>query len=417
MIAPPPSAQSAPKAPPEALAMRAAPKPVKRLSKKALGALIGISLLAVGGAATWALRSPQKDASTPEQLYSTDRKPAAEGLAGLPTDYGAVPPGVPPLGPPLPGDLGGPILSAQEEGRMAPGDPAAGPPPLSAAEQAAQAEHDRRLQERRAALGSPLLALGGQQRSAVMAGQAVASAPEAPASGFTPPASAEPSARTTADRRDTFTAPTPGDSQFAVSARVQSPASPYAVMAGSVISAALITGLNSDLPGQVIATVTAPVFDTATGRHLLIPQGARLLGLYDSNVGYGEERALLVWTRLILPDGSSIALERMPAADQAGYAGVADRVDHHWRRLATGALLSTLLGVGAELAAPDSQGGDGRVIIAGRDGLQDSVNQIGQEITRRNLDIKPTITVRPGFPIRVMVNRDLVMMRPYGRSQ
>jgi type IV secretion system protein VirB10 len=151
-----------------------------------------------------------------------------------------------------------------------------------------------------------------------------------------------------------------------------------------------------------------------TGRHLLVPQGSRLIGTYDSQTGYGEQRALLVWTRLILPDGSSIPLDLMPATDQAGYAGVSDRVNNHWGRLASGAALSTLLGVAAELAAPQNQGSDGRIIIAGRDGLQDSVNQVGQEITRRNLDIKPTITVRPGFPIRVLVNRDLILSRPSG---
>ncbi|MFT3964637.1 MAG: TrbI/VirB10 family protein [Sphingobium sp.] len=410
---PTPPAATPLKVPPESLTLRAAPRSVKRLSRKALAALIGVSVLIVSGAAIWALRSSHRGTAPAEQLYSTDRKASAEGLANLPADYGGLPPGVPPLGPPLPGDLGGPILAAQEEGRLPEGDPLAQPPP-SAAEQAAHADRERRLQERRAAIASPLLAIGAQRTAALPTpgANAAVTGQEANASAAPP----RPSVSGATDRRAGFMTATSQDSQFVSASRLQSPASPFTLMAGSTIPAALWTGINSDLPGQVIASVTAPVFDSVTGRHLLIPQGARLIGLYDSEVGYGEERALLVWTRLILPDGSSIALERMPSADQAGYAGIADRVDNHWGRLAKGATLSTLLGIGAELAAPRNQGSDSRVIIAGRDGLQDSVNQVGQEITRRNLDIKPTITVRPGFPIRVMVNRDLVL-KDYGSSR
>lgn len=195
-------------------------------------------------------------------------------------------------------------------------------------------------------------------------------------------------------------------------ASLQMPASPYQVMAGTVIPAALVTGINSDLPGQVIANVTEAVYDTATGRYLLIPQGSRLIGRYDSQVSFGQRRVLLVWTRLILPDTSSIALDRLPGIDPAGYAGLEDGVDWHWDRILAGAALSTLLGVGAELAAPDRGGSDGKVIVAIRQGAQDTVNQVGQEITKRNMSIQPTLTIRPGFPMRVMVSKDLVL-RPY----
>ncbi len=186
-------------------------------------------------------------------------------------------------------------------------------------------------------------------------------------------------------------------------------------MAGTVISAALVTGINSDLPGQVIANVAEAVYDTATGRHLLIPQGSRLIGRYDSQVAFGQRRVLLVWTRLILPDTSSVALDRLPGIDPAGYAGLEDGVDWHWDRILAGAALSTLLGVGAELAAPESRiSEDGnRTVIAIREGAQDSINQVGQEITRRNASIQPTLTIRPGFPMRVMVSKDLTFMHPY----
>jgi type IV secretion system protein VirB10 len=129
-------------------------------------------------------------------------------------------------------------------------------------------------------------------------------------------------------------------------------------------------------------------------------------------VAFGQRRVLLVWTRLILPDTSSIALDRLPGIDTAGYAGLEDGVDWHWPRILGGAALSSLLGVGAELAAPDNRTDGSRVVIAAREGAQDSVNQVGQEITKRNLSVQPTLTIRPGFVVRVMVNKDLIL-RPY----
>jgi type IV secretion system protein VirB10 len=193
---------------------------------------------------------------------------------------------------------------------------------------------------------------------------------------------------------------------------LQTPVSPYQVMAGTVIAAALVTGINSDLPGDVIATVTEPVYDTATGRHVLIPQGSRILGHYNSQVSYGQTRVQVVWHRVILPDTSSFQIDNLAGTDPAGYAGLEDGVDWHWDRLFAGAALTTLLGVGAELAAPENRQDGDRVVIAGRDSAQDSINQVGQEVTRRNLNIQPTLTSRPGLPVRLIVNRDLVL-RPY----
>jgi type IV secretion system protein VirB10 len=192
---------------------------------------------------------------------------------------------------------------------------------------------------------------------------------------------------------------------------VTKPASPYIVQAGSVIAAALITGLRSDLPGQITAQVTESIFDTPTGRLLLIPQGARLIGSYDSQVAFGQSRVLLVWTRLILPNGRSIVLERQPGADAAGNAGLQDEVDHHWGELFKAGLLSTLLSVGAELGS-GAGNGDSAVLQALRRGAGESLNQTGQQIVRRNLNMQPTLTIRPGFPVRVIVNRDLVL-EPY----
>ena len=137
-------------------------------------------------------------------------------------------------------------------------------------------------------------------------------------------------------------------------------------MAGTVIAGALVTGIKSDLPGDVIATVKEPVYDTATGRFLLIPQGSRIMGRYNSQVSYGQSRVQVVWNRIILPDTSSLTLDNPDGTDPAGYAGLEDGVDWHWDRIFAGAVLTTLLGIGAEIAAPENRQDGNRVIIAGR---------------------------------------------------
>lgn len=189
---------------------------------------------------------------------------------------------------------------------------------------------------------------------------------------------------------------------------LQLTASPYQVMVGTVIASALVTGTKSALPGDVIGTVTEPVYDTATGKYLLIPQGSRILGRYNSEVSYGQSRVQVMWNRIILPDTSSLTLDNFVGTDPAGYSGLEDDVDWHWDRVFAGAALTRLLGIGAELASPENRQDGDRIIIAGRDGLQDSVNQVGQEITRRNMSIQPILTERPGLPVRIIVNRDLV---------
>ena len=183
------------------------------------------------------------------------------------------------------------------------------------------------------------------------------------------------------------------------------PVSPYMLSAGSVIAASLITGLRSDLPGMVTAQVTENVFDSATGRILLIPQGARLIGSYDSVVAFGQSRALVVWQRIIMPDGSSIALDNAPASDPAGYVGLADKVNSHTWSLVKGAAISTLLGVGSELQF--SGGSD--LVQAIRQSSQQSVSRAGAQLTSKTLSVQPSITVRPGAPVLLVVHRDLIL--------
>ena len=181
--------------------------------------------------------------------------------------------------------------------------------------------------------------------------------------------------------------------------------SPYLLSAGSVISASLITGLRSDLPGLVTAQVTAQVFDSPTGRILLIPQGSRLIGSYDSVVAFGQKRALIVWQRIMLPDGSSMRIDNLPATDASGYAGLQDKVDFHTWALLKGVALSTLLGVGSQLTVT----GESDLVQAIRESTQQNVSRAGDQLTSHTLDVQPTITIRPGAIVRLVVHKDLIL--------
>lgn len=413
------SAAAATKADPESLRLRASPRPVTRLNRRMLAVIVSVLAAAVLGATLWSLQAPKRSRGEQQsELYNVDRVSRSETLARLPTDYSQVPLNqpddeeLPPiLGEPLPGDLGAPMLRAGQSAGMDPyGDAHMGTPDESNAERDADA-----------AAKSSVFFRSGQQVSSnvedTSATPAVATLGlgdtgfNAGLSAFTASPSTDPAfAQNRQEQKQAFLERRDTETRNAGSLHL--PASPYQVMAGTIIPAALVTGINSDLPGQVIANVSEAVYDTATGQHLLIPQGSRLIGRYDSQIAFGQRRVLLVWMRLILPDTSSISLDRLPGIDPAGYAGLEDGVDWHWDRIFAGAALSTLLGVGAELAAPERDGSDGRVIVATRESAQETINEVGQEFTRRNLSVQPTLTVRPGFPMRVMVNKDLVL-RPY----
>lgn len=369
--------------------LRADAPRVTRLSRKVLAGLGLVASVGIGGALIYALQT--RDGGRPtEELYSTDNRSTADGLAGLPRDYS----GVPQLGPPLPGDLGRPILGAQNRGQPLPNQPNPG---LSAEEQ-------RRLQEIETARVSRLFS-GTENRPMASAGPGAATIAPPPAPDLTGLGLAPPSATPSAQDRQLAFLNAAADRRTVAPDRVAAPASPNILQAGAVISAALITGIRSDLPGQITAQVTENIYDSPTGRILLVPQGTRIIGQYDNNVQFGQSRILLVWNRLIFPNGRSIVLERQPGADVEGYAGLQDGVDYHWWELAKAAGLSTLLSIGAELATND----DDRLIQALRNGGQDTINDAGQQIVRRQLNVAPTLTIRPGFPVRVIVTRDLVL--------
>lgn len=385
---------------------------VVRLSRKVLGILAGVSALAIGGSLIWALQSSRP--TMPAELYNTDNRSTADGLSRLPADYAGLPQQAPPLGPPLPGDLGRPMLNAGVQPEPLPGAPTpAAPAPDPEAQRLAQ-ERQRLAQEREAARASRLFA--AETRTATGAGGAAAGSPLDLAGSALPPVGAasvggggdQSAPASQADRRLAFLNGAAERRTVSVEA-LQNPISPYTVQAGAVIAAAMVTGLRSDLPGQITAQVTENVYDGPTGRILLIPQGSRLIGQYDAEVAFGQSRALLVWNRLILPNGRSIVLERQPGADPSGYAGLEDEVDNHWGQLFRGAVLSTLLSIGAE-AGTSSDESD--LLQAIRRGASDSISQTGRQIVGRSLNIQPTITIRPGFPVRVIVTRDLVL-EPY----
>jgi len=198
-----------------------------------------------------------------------------------------------------------------------------------------------------------------------------------------------------------------------VNATLQAPRSPYEVKAGTVIPAALLTVINSDLPGEIIAQVTEPVFDHVTGRFVLIPQGARLIGRYDSQVAYGQERALIVWSRIIMPNGSSIDLGAMEGADPSGASGLHDRVNNHFGKLAEGVLVSTLISVGGAAATDAQSRSTGATVInAGASGAAAEAINVGDRIVERDLGVQPTIQIRAGASLRVIVSKDM-SLEPY----
>ncbi len=382
-----------------AATMRLRPEPprVTRLSRKALAGIALVTSLGLGGALIYALQT-RHGGNQGQELYSTDNRTTPDGLAGLPKDYS----GVPKLGPPLPGDLGRPILNAQESGKAVPTPAIAMPNP------GISQEEQRRLQETESARTAHLFS-STQTRPANNPSPATTTAtlPQTDLAGLG--LAPQPSTPSAQDRQLAFLNQTP-DKRTVSPDRVAAPASANVLQAGAVIAAALITGIRSDLPGQITAQVTENIYDSPTGKILLIPQGTRVIGQYDNGVGFGQRRILLVWNRLIFPNGRSIVLERQPGADAEGYAGLEDGVDYHWGELFKAAALSTILSVGAE-AGSSSQQSD--IVRALRQGASDSVSQTGQQIIQRQLNIAPTLTIRPGFPVRVIVTRDLVL-EPYG---
>ena len=384
----------APKIDPETLAIRAKPARAIRFRRGVIitiAALGSVSLMAVA----WIALKPRvfSAVANREELSEPSNRPSTDALNGLPATYGDAPK----LGPPLPGDLGRPILEHQR----AMATEAAGAADPSA--QLAAQERERQLAELKAARESGVL-VSGRTASTPAAVADTAVGPTPPASEAAPPPldpDRDPNAQ---GRKAQFVGALDRSGDVNPHALTAAP-SPYLLSAGSVISASLITGLRSDLPGLVTAQVTSQVFDSPTGRILLIPQGSRLIGSYDSVVAFGQKRALIVWQRIMLPDGSSLRIDNVPATDASGYAGLQDKVDFHTWALLKGVALATLLGVGTELTVT----GESDLVQAIRQSTQQNVSRAGDQLTSRNLNIQPTITIRPGATVRLVVHKDLIL--------
>ena len=404
------------KVPPENLELRARPAPVTRINRKVLIGGAALLLIAIAGIVLIALRPLSFRDPAATELYNVDHKPISDGLAKLPATYDGVQ--GPAAAEPAPGAAAGPgklqtakidpAIEAErvEKGRLA-----------RMAGQAREAPVFFRLQLKPA----PREATSGEAHrdGATAAGpnageghpsslSALRPADRTRAGGGTDTETVAADA-TEPTRKLAFLTSGP-EKDIYNPHRLQTPASPYQLMAGTVISASLVSGLNSDLPGFVIAQVTENVFDSVSGRFLLIPQGSRLIGKYDNVVAFGQERALVVWQRIILPDGSSVVIDNLPATDTGGYAGLADDVDLHTWQLLKGVALATVLGIGNSLAF-GSTNNDSDLVKALRESTGQTTNRAGQRLVEKNLNVQPTITVRPGWPLRVIVHKDLVLRR------
>lgn len=344
------------------LRLRAEPPPVARLSRRALMLMSGAAAAALAGAVVFGLNVKFRPAP-PEPQFTVSATPP-EQLKALPADYR----GIPKLGPPLPGDLGRPMLAAEAE-----------LPPQRAGAQASQAATTRQAAQDAAQRSQLFLVQSGRS----------------------------PAADRAADVRRPIASPGP-PGPTASPWLAKDGGAPSTVQAGTLIAAAMVTGLQSDLPGQVVAQVTQPVFDSQTGRTLLIPQGAKLIGAYDSKLAFGQRRVHVVWTRLLLPNGRSVTLGEFPAGDALGRTGLEEQVDHHWGALFGMAALSTLLAIGSEVGADD----DDELVRAIRRGSADTFNQVGQQAVGQALSQAPTLKIRPGAQVRVIVTEDL-KLEPY----
>jgi type IV secretion system protein VirB10 len=378
----------------------AAPRtPVTRWNRKyllagaaALAGVVGLGFyLGFGGASATPKKNQDIQASvdtdTPPQPAIADRY--AAGYAD-PAVQGALPrPGVAELPPP-----GAPAGPAAPAAASAPAQP-------DPARQAA-------LEQLRAADDASPFFAGAPPQTASDPPVAFVATPDGVGR---PPDAAAAAIRTGQDEKRQFVEDARADDYLP--SPLRGAISPWEVKAGTVIPAALITAINSDLPGEVIAQVTEPVYDHATGRTVLIPQGSRLIGQYDSQVVYGQQRALVAWNRIIMPNGRSINIGSMTGADLAGASGLEDRTDDHFWQLARGVMLSTVFSVGAASAQDaGARSSGGLVISSTASGVSNEAEAAGQRVTDRDLNRQPTITVRAGWPLRVIVGKDMILA-PY----
>ena len=198
---------------------------------------------------------------------------------------------------------------------------------------------------------------------------------------------------------------------------VITPRSPYELQAGTIIPGILITGINSDLPGQIVGQIRQNVYDSVTGDHVLVPQGAKVVGLYDSKVTYGQGRVLVAWKRIIFPNGASLDLSGEPGVDLSGYAGFEDKVNNHFTKIFGSVLLLSTMSAGAQLSQPNNNSYyDNDYPTVGQtmaQSLGTNLSDFGTKLAEKNLDIQPTLVIRPGYLFNISVTKDIVFPGPY----
>jgi type IV secretion system protein TrbI len=421
------------KTPPEHLELRSRPRPIRKVNKRALLLGCGALAIVIGGATIAAFNPVRVWGSIDHtELYNTERKQIAEGLERLPKSYAdlATRPG------PLPSSdvdhfridnerkVSGSVSSSARSNlpiTPSPEEEAERAERIRLMHLAAQAKESGlfiRLSEKHEGHGQTAATSNVTPGPSAVVEPALVDDHEAPVQAAAL-ARGAPTRDTVLDRANVNIPASQAHKLAFVSGKVDKETtnsnnlavapSPYTIMAGSLLAASLVTGLNSDLPGIAIAQITENAFDTVTGEHLLIPQGSRLIGKYDSVIAFGQRRALVVWNRIILPNGDSVTIDNLPAADVAGYAGLEDDVDIHSWQVLKGIGLATVFGIGSELTL----GNDSDTVVqALRQSIQTNTNQAGQRMVEQELDVQPTITVRPGWPLRVIVAKDLAL-KPY----
>lgn len=404
------------KAPPEMATVAAGPPQPRRLRTNMVwGIIIALAGVAILAFSIALLREPAQLGTAEEELAPSNESTLPSFVRNAPKNYGEIPKDIPQLGPPLEGDLGEAGVTAATPAFA----PAQKTQPQLSPEQ--QRERDEYLN----ALGSPItldLALDTIRNQSARAGD-----PETPT---TPPRDDQTAQRDPflgnfddgeralpghqGDKRDFLESARHDDDEFYVKGRLQAPLSPYELKSGTVIPCALITGINSDLPGSITCQVRQHVYDTITGNYLLLPQGTRAIGEYDSAIVYGQSRVLVVWHRLILPNGDSLSLEGMDGVDLSGYAGYTDIVDNHWKRLIGAVVLSSLFSAAPVAVVGNDPSDDFNRSVEDEvaRNVGDNIQRAGERIVSKNLEIQPTITVRPGYAINIFVKKDLILA-PY----
>lgn len=385
-----------PKANPASLALRATPRPTVRFKRWLLIGSAGVGAFLLAGVTWLALHGRSVQMAQLEQQTPPAHPGTPDAVAAMPRDYSA-----PPLGPRLPGDLGGPIVEHERQLGINPAVP-------SAHDQSAEAERQRLAQLETQARGAGVMAQISTKADAIATPASAASSTSVPSGSqlnldLNNDQNAQGRKLNFMDQKEQGGIYNPHS--------LQDPQSPYELMAGSVIAASLITGINSDLPGEVVAQVTQDTYNYL-GTTLLLPHGSRVIGKYDSVVAFGQSRAFVVWQRIIMPDGSSVEIDNLPATDPAGYSGLEDDVDYHTWTLLKGVAMSTLLGVGTQVTFGNN---NSNLVEAIRESSAESTNSAGQRIVEKDLNIQPTITIRPGWPLRILISKD-ILLRPYGET-